>query len=277
MGFVGQGYVGKNYADDFEQRGFQVVRYSLEEPYIANKDQIPACDIVFIAVPTPTTDRGFDASIVESALTLVGPGKTAVLKSTVLPGTTVKLQGRFPDRVLLFSPEFLREATAARDAAHPFSNIVGKAADTPAHEAAASLLHTLLPKAAFSHTCTSTEAELIKYAQNADGYANIVFFNMLYDLAQAVGADWQQILPALEADPDIPSRFANPVHKSGRGAGGHCLVKDFAALELLYGQLLPQDKRGKAVLHALSQKNRELLRESGKDLDILTGVYGAQE
>ena len=72
IGFIGQGYVGKNYGDDFEWRGFKVVRYSLEKPYIENKDKIKECDIVFVAVWTPTTPKGFDLSIVESVLPLVG-------------------------------------------------------------------------------------------------------------------------------------------------------------------------------------------------------------
>ncbi len=59
IGFIGQGFIGKSYADDLERRGKKVVRYSLEEPYIKNKDRIRDCDIVFIAVPTPTTPEGF--------------------------------------------------------------------------------------------------------------------------------------------------------------------------------------------------------------------------
>ncbi len=55
IGFIGQGWIGKNYADDFEKRGFEVVRYAQEEPYIKNKEAIADCDIVFIAVPTPST------------------------------------------------------------------------------------------------------------------------------------------------------------------------------------------------------------------------------
>ena len=39
IGFIGQGWIGKNYADDFEKRGFDVVRYSQEEPYVKNKQE----------------------------------------------------------------------------------------------------------------------------------------------------------------------------------------------------------------------------------------------
>ena len=39
IGFCGQGWIGKNYADDFERRGYYVVRYSLEKQYIKNKKE----------------------------------------------------------------------------------------------------------------------------------------------------------------------------------------------------------------------------------------------
>ena len=44
IGFIGQGWIGKNYADNFEKRGFAVVRYSLEEPHVKNGDKIGECN-----------------------------------------------------------------------------------------------------------------------------------------------------------------------------------------------------------------------------------------
>jgi predicted dinucleotide-binding enzyme len=58
IGFIGQGWIGRHYADEFESRMYDVVRYSLEEQYIGNKDRISTCTVVFIAVPTPTTLDG---------------------------------------------------------------------------------------------------------------------------------------------------------------------------------------------------------------------------
>lgn len=282
IGFIGQGYVGKNYGDDFERRGYQVVRYSLEEPWVKNKDKIKDCDIVFIAVWTPTVpaESGeplavrFDSSIIESVLPLVGEGKTAVLKSTVLPGTTQRLQQAFPGITIFYSPEFLSIATAAEDAAHPFSNIIGMPVADDAHRARAEAVMSVLPEAPFSQICTSTEAEFIKYSHNGSGYVQIIFFNAMYDLAQKLGADWEVVHKALLADPYICNRYANPVHKSGRGAGGGCFIKDFAALRTLYEELIPEDGLGSAVLRAQERKNVELLMESGKDLGLLKGVYG---
>ena len=88
IGFIGQGWIGKNLADHFDRRGFEITRYAKEPEFESNKDAIAECDVVFIAVPTPSTPTGFDDRILRSVLPLVGKGKTAVIKSTILPGTT---------------------------------------------------------------------------------------------------------------------------------------------------------------------------------------------
>ena len=280
IGFVGHGYIGKNYANDFERRGYEVVRYSLEEPYITNKEKISTCDIVFIAVPTPTVPSKegqktyFDDSIVRGAIGLVGEGKIVVVKSTILPGTTESFQQDYPDRVVLYSPEFLSEATAGYDAEHPFCNIVGISADDAIHRTAAEQVLSILPQAPFSRIMSSTEAEIVKYSHNASGYVQIILFNLMYDLAQSFGYSWENIELALKADPLISNRYANPIHKSGRGAGGHCFIKDFAALREIYEERVG-DPAGLTVFSAVEEKNISLLQQSKKDLDLLEGVYGS--
>lgn len=273
IGFIGQGFIGKNYADDFERRGYSVIRYTRGKLFAANKEKIKNCEMVFIAVPTPTTMKGFDFSAVREVIKLVGVGKIAVVKSTILPGTVKVIQKENLDRIILHSPEFLSEVTAAEDATNPFSNVVGIPENSSRHKKAAKRVMSILPKSPFNLICTSEEAELIKYIHNASGYTQIVFFNLMYDLAKAVGADWQVVEKAVRADPYIPNRYAQPVHKSGRGAGGHCFIKDFEALSTLYCKQFP-DSKGCTLFKATTAKNRELLVQSGKDLEILKNTYG---
>lgn len=280
IGFVGQGYIGKNYADDFEQRCFETVRYALEEPYIANKDRIMECDVVFIAVPTPTSPDGFDYSIVEQNLSLVNDGAIVIIKSTILPGTTTRLQQAHPNITLLCSPEFLSEKTAAYDATHPSMNIIGVSVDDEAHRSAAEKVLEILPHAPHSQICTSTEAEFIKYSHNLNGYFQIILSNLLYDAAQVAGARWEPIQDAIEHDPLISGRYAKPVHQSGhpgavhgRGAGGHCFIKDMAAFRSFYEKNV-QDDKGLSVFRALEQKNIQLLTATNKDTNLLKDVYG---
>lgn len=279
VGFIGQGWIGKHYADDFEGRGYAVTRYALESAYEANKEALADCDVVFIAVPTPTTVDGFDDSIVASVLSLVGRGKIAVLKSTMLPGTTEKMQKMYPEIIVLNSPEFLRESTAAYDAAHPDRNIIGIPEESQKHQAAAEKVLEILPQAPYARIMSARAAELVKYAGNVFLFMKVVYANLLYDLSDKLAIPYEDVRDGLGADPRIGTSHLNPVDASGhsprpgRGAGGHCFIKDFEAFRELYQQD-SFDVTGGEVLDALLKKNTELLTESGKDLDLLEGVYG---
>lgn len=276
IGFIGQGWIGKAYADNFEERGYEVVRYSLEKPWVKNKDLIKECDIVFIAVWTPTTPKGFDSSVVESVLPLIGEGKIAVLKSTIPPGTTEALQKKFPHLVLMYSPEFLNVSSHVHDATHPFANIVGMAHNDAKHYLAAERVMKVLPKAPYASICKSSEAETFKYAHNAAGYAQVLIYNAMYDMAQHFGAEWDIVQKALEADPMVSNWYIKPVHKGGRGAGGTCFIKDIAALRGHFEKHLSHEKLIIDMLSAMEAKNIELLTSTGKNLDLLEDVYGPQ-
>lgn len=273
LGFIGQGFIGKSYADDFERRGFTVIRYAMEKPYVANKEKIKECDMVFVAVPTPTTPDGYDYSIVESVLAHVGKGKIAVIKSTMLPGTTEKLQEKNPEIFLFHSPEFLTARTAAYDAAHPNRNIVGIPVDTKEARVAAEKVLAILPKAPYSKVLKAREAEFVKYGGNCWFYFKVIFMNLLYDLVDKRGVDFSNVRDAMTADPRIGRTHLDPVHQGGRGAGGLCFIKDFAAFSDLY-KTVKKDPLGQTVLQSLRDKNVDLLLNSGKDLDLLSGVYG---
>lgn len=296
IGFIGQGWIGKNYADDFEERGYPVIRYARSPEYIGNKEKIKECGIVFIAVPTPTVSEKFDDSILREVVKLVGKGNVAVIKSTLLPGTTESIQKENPDVYVFHSPEFLTEATAAHDAKNPQRNIVGIPLERDDYRAKAEEVLKVLPEAPYSRVCSSREAELIKYGGNVWFYFKVVYVNMLYDLARKQGLEWEAIRDAMAADPRIGSTHLNPVHQSstkggdvksltfnelhlepvhkgGRGAGGHCFIKDFAAFSDIYKREVG-DEFGCGVLDALRDKNIELLLDSDKDLDLLAGVYG---
>lgn len=280
IGFVGQGFIGKSYADDMERRGYKTVRYALEEPYRANKELIKECHIVFIAVPTPTTPTGFDYSIVESALRLVGKGKVAVIKSTVLPGTTRTLQKKFPGIFVMHSPEFLVLKQAAEDAARPLRNIIGIPKQTSVYKTKARQVMKVLPRAPFETVCGIEEAELVKYAGNFFLYLKVLYANLVYELSEAIGADYDEVRAAVAADPRIGPSHLQVLHDSGhkgakvgRGAGGVCFVKDVAALTDFYDRKV-KDPYGSKLLHAAIVKNLSLLVASGKDLDLVAGVHG---
>ena len=280
IGFIGQGFIGKSYADDIERRGYTTVRYALEEPYKNNKDKIKECEIVFIAVPTPTTPKGFDYSVVEGALKLVGKGKTAVIKSTILPGTTARLQKKFPNIYVMHSPEFLVLKQAAEDAARPLRNIVGLPTINKKTLARGAAVMKVLPRAPFEMICGAQEAEMVKYAGNLFLYLKVLYANLMYETAEAIGADYTKVAQAIAADPRIGGSHLQVLHdsghkgaKRGRGAGGVCFIKDVEALAEFYAANVG-DKYGEKLFAAATEKNLDLLIKSNKDIDLVVGVHG---
>jgi UDPglucose 6-dehydrogenase len=272
IGFIGQGFIGKNYANDFEDRGYNIIRYDIEN-YADNKDKIKDCDIVLIAVPTPSTVNGFDDSIVASVLSLIGKNKIAVIKSTLQVGTTAKMQKLFPEITVMHSPEFLREKYAADDAKHPNRNIVGITdIDNKDLYQKAETVMSVLAKAPYNLVTQVENAEMIKYGGNCLLYFKVVFMNMMYDLSQSHNLDYETIKEAMSRDPRIGDSHLKVAHKGGRGAGGHCFIKDFEALiEMLDSQNLNDQKK---AAEAVRDLNIKYLRDSNKDLDLLEGIYG---
>lgn len=280
IGFIGQGWIGKNYADNYESRQFEVVRYSLEKEYIANKEKIKDCDLVIIAVPTPTNKKGFDLSYVESAIKITKPKQNIVIKSTLIPGSTEKLAKKFKDRYIFHSPEFLSERTAKYDVDRPHANVLGIPVVNKEYKKRAHKIIESFPQAPFSLVCSSLEAEIIKYSRNIHGFFEVIFYNLFYDYVNSLGADYNVVKSYIDSDPLHVKRYASPVHASGhdlknpkRGAGGHCFIKDFKAFRESFSKLV-KDKKSIEVLKSLETKNIDLLIKSGKDLDLLRGIYG---
>jgi UDP-glucose 6-dehydrogenase len=276
IGCTGQGFVGKNTADNFEQRGYEVVRYALETEYQNNAAKIAECDMVFIAVPTPTTPEGFDFSIVKEVLGLVADGAVAVIKSTILPGTTRVLQDAFPNKIVLFSPEFLCEKTAAYDVAHPMMNVIGLSYDSAGHRKAAEGVMKVLPPAEHNFIVSAQAAELFKYAHNLNGYFRVILSNLLYEVAEKSAVDWGDVKTMMDSDIMMSPYYNSPIHKSGRGAGGHCFIKDMAAFRHLYEKMVPEDVLGVEVFKIVEKKNVSLLKATNKDQELVEGVYGKE-
>jgi len=173
----------------------------------------------------------------------------------------------------MHSPEFLREAHVHYDVRNPDRNIIGIPVSNDEYKKRAREVIDIFAKAPFESVCNSYEAELIKYAGNCYLYSKVVFMNMLYDLASAHDCNWNVLKEALMAEPRIGDSHLDPVHDSGRGAGGHCFIKDFAAFRENYEKSVG-DKEGVDLLKGFERKNIKLMRDSNKNPELLEEVYG---
>ena len=193
--------------------------------------EYPVSDLYLIAVGTPErADGSCDLSAVEAVVKLIHsiqPDAAVVMKSTVPPGTTEKLQTVYPSLRFAMVPEFLREGTAIRDMRNPHRVIIG-AHDQQLAETLTDLFKTNAP---IVHVDPTT-AELTKYAANSFLAVKISFINEIARLADIVGADVEDVAHGIGLDPRIGPAFL----KAGAGYGGSCFPKDIAALTTLAQQ-----------------------------------------
>lgn len=253
-GIIGYGMVGGAVGAWFPR----VAKYDLKK-FPNDWIEVDACDIVFICVPTPyKKSSGYDYRAIESTAKRLSGKKIIVLKSTVLPGKTAELQKKFPKHTWLFNPEFLRDKTAVQDFLKPDRQIVGMAKNTVKHRVAAKIVMELLPKAPYQAITSSTEAELIKIFANAFGATKVTFFNMIFDVAKKLGADYEQVRLGVGNDPRITTSWTKVLSDGYRGYSGKCFPKDVGAM-IRFGQL---NKHRLPLLEITDALNWKLLPKS---------------
>ena len=194
-------------------------------------------DFAYIAVPTPPhPDTGAcDTRIVEGVLDELPEGFTAVIKSSVIPGTTQSYHDKYPHLKIAYSPEFLVERRRMEDFANQDILVCGTH-----HADVAQRVFTqhkeagVLRRENLFHV-TPTQAELVKYTKNTFYALKVIFANQMYDICQGMGEDWNSIREMItteQAQPIGPSHL-DPIFGLHRGFGGKCLPKDSMALGVL--------------------------------------------
>ena len=227
IGIIGVGMVGNALKNFFEQKRIKSFLYD-KGKNLGSVSEANQGDVIFICVPTPfDKEKGFDLSFVEEACNNILGSKILVIKSTVLPGTTEKLQKKYPQHKFLFNPEFLTEATANQDMSHPDRQIIGY---TKKSYTIAKDILQILPLAPFERIMPASEAEMVKYFGNTWFSIKVIFANQIYDLCQKLGIDYNKVMEAGAADKRIGRTHLEIIHKGYRGYGGKCLLKDIKAL-----------------------------------------------
>ena len=221
-----------------------LVRRNAEAGRLQFTDDIVAAvahgTLQIIGVGTPPDEDGAaDMQYVLAAARSIGRNmldyKVVIDKSTVPVGTAEKVRSAIAAELaargltlefgVVSNPEFLKEGAAIEDFMRPDRIIVGSD-----DERATLLMRALYSPFMRNHdkliVMDLRSAEFTKYAANAMLATRISFMNELARLADAVGADIENVRKGIGSDPRIGTHFLY----SGTGYGGSCFPKDVKAL-----------------------------------------------
>lgn len=240
IGVIGLGIVGGNLYKYFQKENIKVLGYDLSEDMPTSRfEDVANSDILFLCLPTPyLKDGGFDCTAIEETLDRIKASKKIVIKSTIVPGTTDRLQNKYPHHKIVFSPEFLTEKYAWEDTVRPDSSIIGFTEKS--YDICQEILD-ILPEAPYEKIMPAKEAEMTKYVRNIFFATKVVFFNLIYDLCQAEGIEYDDIKDALGSDRRVRRSHMEVWHQGGRGGSGKCFPKDLAS----FVQKVVNDKKKK--------------------------------
>src|SRR6185312_3206852 len=198
-------------------------------------------ELQVIAVGTPPGEDGSaDLQHVVAAARSIGRHmqgyKVVATKSTVPVGTADKVRAAIqeelqkrsiePDFSVVSNPEFLKEGAAVEDFMRPDRIIVGSD-DARAIALLRQLYSPFQRNRERIIVMSVRSAQLTKYAANAMLATCISFMNEIANLAEAIGADIEEVRRGIGSDPRIGYQFLY----AGAGFGGSCFPKDVKALQ----------------------------------------------
>lgn len=282
--------IDKKKLDLIKQCKPPIYEEGLEDLLIKNQSRISVlesslfnqtdADIIFICVGTPPNPDGSPnyeylktaARTIATAVKETSHPVVVVVKSTVLPGTTVDIiqpileQGNITlgnEFGLAMNPEFLKEGVAVHDFMHPDRIIIGTT-DEFSKKVLDDLYHSFTCQKLFT---SPKAAEMIKFVSNAFLATKISFANEIGNICKQIGIDTEDVFNGVGLDARInPAFFA-----SGIGFGGSCFPKDvqalisFAAHQNIHPKILP------AVLAVNDEQPGQMIKLLKKHISDLHG------
>lgn len=249
IGIVGYGYVGQGmhrmfddwvtaiYSPHLTQEGILKLNDNPRPEIGLEKESFKDVELAVISVPTAMKESGqCDTSIVDETvewLHNIGV-KLVLIKSTVEPGTTMRLQEKYHDISIVFSPEYMGEGKYFTppwmypDPMNPISHgfmVVGGGKEA-SEQIAQIFIRKMGPHTKFVFL-SSKQAEIVKYWENIWGAMKVIFSNHMYDCIKALGEEYHKVREGWAADPRV-ERMHTAVFEKARGFSGKCYPKDLS-------------------------------------------------
>lgn len=246
VGIVGQGFVGtavrEGLKDTHEVNTYD--KFKTESTTMNLRTLVGYSDIIFVCVPTPMDiETGVaHTGIVESVIKEIddvaadaGNCPTLIIKSTVPPGTTLRMHESVNYCDVIFSPEFLTEANAINDFKNQTRTVLGVPTGVNVSNVI-KMFETAMPNATV-YTAKPAEAEMCKYITNNFLTVKVSFANEIYDICESQNIDYNETVALAKLDDRLgQSHWMVPGPDGDRGYGGHCFPKDIAAIRYVASQ-----------------------------------------
>jgi nucleotide sugar dehydrogenase len=271
IGVIGLGFVGTAVKNGFEKK----VNVETYDKYSEDKstctgleELVSKTKILFLCLPTPMNpDGSCDLSIIRETVLKIDELATkehvAVIKSTVLPGTTSDLNQVCAKIQVVFNPEFLTEANYIEDFKNQTRIVLG--GPRPGTTVVKTLYKKVFEETPIIKT-GSTTAEFVKYFLNCFLATKVSFANEFKQVCDRMNVDFDKVVEYALYDKRVGNtHFSVPGPDGQPGFGGSCFPKDLNAFINLAERL----DVNSMVLSSVWKKNLELRPE--KDWEKLLG------
>jgi len=233
VGIVGMGFVGSAIADAMDHGFVGITAIDPAKGYNNTYKDLLDCDGVFVCVPSPQdADGTCDTSILEDVLANLAKlyyQGVVISKCTAPPDAYEQLNILYPN--LVHAPEFLTAANAKADYANGRFAMIGGRVGVYQREAERLIRIGQQSLGENVVHCTIGEASLAKYTINSFMSTKVIFMNELYQLAQAMNLNYDNVAAMVKMDHRIGSSHLQVPGPDGNfGFGGACFPKDTSAM-----------------------------------------------
>lgn len=223
----GTGYVGKATRLSFGIDKF----YSRHEANMT-LEECGRIKYIFICLPTPTVNGKCFVDDIYAIIKQIMSyprhvDNLLIIRSTVYPGFANRVQLELGCDNIISNPEFLSESTWEEDAKQPKLVVIG--ANEPKRRDDMEALYRGRFKYINPIMTDCITAEVIKYTLNAWFSTKVIYFNEIFDIANKLHANYEDIKDAVESHPWGAKNHTQIVYKGVRGVHGRCLPKDLHA------------------------------------------------
>jgi UDPglucose 6-dehydrogenase len=233
VGIVGAGFVGSAIAEAMDHGFCGLTIVDPAKGYNNTYQDLLDCDGVFVCVPSPQQDDGTcDTSILEDVLynlAKLNYQGVVISKCTAPPDVYEQLNILYPN--LVHAPEFLTAANAKKDYVNGRFAMIGGRVGIYQREAERLIRIGQQGLGDNVVHCTIGEASLAKYTINCFMSTKVIFMNELYQLAQAMNLNYNNVAAMVKMDHRIGSSHLQVPGPDGAfGFGGACFPKDTSAM-----------------------------------------------